>query len=119
MLGPRNGGESELHWLRHERFWLLAAGNGAILALAPARAARALRGHPADRDRHAVSRATSTSATRTGSPKTTSANSARCGSPTRPRRRRRAPMTDAQEALLRRLGTTTAARGRARARRRT
>ena len=37
VLGPRQRGRGRLHWLRHERFWLLAAGNGTIVALAPHR----------------------------------------------------------------------------------
>jgi ATP-dependent helicase IRC3 len=37
VLGARERGRGKLHWLRHERFWLLAAGNGTILALAPHR----------------------------------------------------------------------------------
>ena len=55
VLGPRQRGRARLHWLRHERFWLLAAGNGTIVALAPHRdspdrwAVVQL-----DRDRHAL-----------------------------------------------------------------
>ena len=37
VLGPRQRGRGKLHWLRHERFWLLSAGQGTILALAPMR----------------------------------------------------------------------------------
>ena len=37
VLGPRQRGRGRLHWLRHERFWLLAAGQGTLLALAPMR----------------------------------------------------------------------------------
>jgi hypothetical protein len=36
VLGPR-ARRGKLHWLRHERFWLLPAGQGTILALAPMR----------------------------------------------------------------------------------
>ncbi len=36
VLGPRQR-RGKLHWLRHERFWLLSAGQGTILALAPMR----------------------------------------------------------------------------------
>jgi ATP-dependent helicase IRC3 len=34
LLGPRH--EARLHWLRHDRYWLLSVGGGALLALAPA-----------------------------------------------------------------------------------
>jgi len=36
VLGPRRR-DRRLHWLRHERFWLLSAGHGVMLALAPMR----------------------------------------------------------------------------------
>ena len=36
VLGPRQK-RGKLHWLAHERFWLLSAGQGTILALAPMR----------------------------------------------------------------------------------
>ena len=35
VLGGR--GRRRLHWLRHDRFWMLSAGNGTIVALAPHR----------------------------------------------------------------------------------
>ena len=54
VLGPRQR-RGKLHWLRHERFWLLSAGQGTILALAP------MRENPErfavvrlDRDRHQI-----------------------------------------------------------------
>src|SRR5215218_9989135 len=36
VLGPR-ARDRPMHWLRHDRFWLLAAGQGTILALGPMR----------------------------------------------------------------------------------
>ena len=54
VLGPRER-HTKLHWLRHERFWLLSTGQGTILALTP------IRENPQrfavvrlDRDRHHV-----------------------------------------------------------------
>ena len=56
VLGPRQRDRGRLHWLRHERFWLLAAGNGTIARARPApREPGALGGRASsDRDRHAL-----------------------------------------------------------------
>ena len=55
VLGPRHR-DRRLHWLRHERFWLLSAGHGAMLALAPMRDSGGERWAVIrlDRDRHEI-----------------------------------------------------------------
>ena len=56
VLGPRQRGRGKLHWLAHERFWLLSAGQGTILALAPMRDSNSERFAVVrlDRDRHQI-----------------------------------------------------------------
>ena len=74
--------EGNLRWLRHGRYWLLSIGQGGLLALAPAGERWSV--VRLDRDRSSGSPSTSTSPTRTGSPRTMSARAARCASPTPP-----------------------------------
>jgi superfamily II DNA or RNA helicase len=55
VLGPRDR-DRRMHWLRHDRFWLLSAGQGTILALGPMRDADGDRWAVVrmDRDRHEI-----------------------------------------------------------------
>jgi hypothetical protein len=55
VLGPRER-DRPMRWLRHERFWLLAAGQGTILALGPMRDTGGDRWAVVrmDRDRHEI-----------------------------------------------------------------
>ena len=55
VLGPRDR-DRPMHWLRHERFWLLSAGQGTILALGPMRDTTGERWAVVrlDRDRHEI-----------------------------------------------------------------
>jgi superfamily II DNA or RNA helicase len=55
VLGPRDR-DRPMHWLRHDRFWLLSAGQGTILALGPMRDRDGDRWAVVrlDRDRHQI-----------------------------------------------------------------
>jgi hypothetical protein len=55
VLGPR-ARDRPMHWLRHDRFWLLPAGQGTILALGPMRNRNGDRWAVVrlDRDRHQI-----------------------------------------------------------------
>ena len=106
VLGPR-ARRGKLNWLRHERFWLLSAGQGTILALAPMRDSDGERFAVVrlDRDRHhqvlardvdlgyahgiAEDHVRQLGARRLADPRAAW---------------RRAPITDAQTGVLRRLG---------------
>jgi hypothetical protein len=105
VLGPRDR-DRPMHWLRHDRFWLLSAGQGTILALGPMRDAGGDRWAVMrlDRDRHELLARDVNLAYAHGIAEDHIRNMGahRLADPHATWRRK--PMTDAQAKTLRRLG---------------
>jgi len=104
LLGRRRRRERKLCWLRHGRYWLLSIGQGAVLALAPGGERWSV--VRLDRDRIERIAVDVDIGYAHGIAEDYVRQSGAMGLADASARWRRAPMNDAQEGLLRRLGIT-------------